>query len=117
MVFASNVLMYGFFLFMTRMHERYLFPVVALSILLAMMDRRYRRYALLTGALAFSNIALRFVWPMNDNWIGWRSLVGFAWLEQAWFVQLLAIITMLVFGWLIIEERQPRFLSMEEDVT
>lgn len=103
MVFTSNVLMIGFFLFMTRMHERYLFPVIALSILLALMDSRFRNYAFAVNALVLANIALRFLWPKNNDWTGWRYLAGFGWLEHAWFVQLLAIVTMVVFAWLSIE--------------
>lgn len=103
MVFASNLLMFGFFLFMTRMHERYLFPVVALSILLALMDSRFWRYASAVGALVFLNIALRFVWSLEKDWTGWRCLSELGWLEHAWFVQVLTFATMLLFGWLVIE--------------
>lgn len=40
MMLASNVLMVGFFLVTTRMHEHYLFSVVARDVLLAVLDSR-----------------------------------------------------------------------------
>lgn len=103
MVLASNVLVLGFFLFSTRMHERYLFPAVGLSILLMVMDWRYRWFAAIMGTVVVINIAGRFAWPLYDSWNGWRSLVTLQWLEHAWFVQLMVAITVVAFLGLSIE--------------
>lgn len=103
MVLASNVLLFGFFLFMTRMHERYLFPVVALSLLLILIDRHYVRYAIAVHMLVFANIARRFVWSESHHWTGWHQILAFQGLEHAWIVRTLALLTVMVFGWLIVE--------------
>lgn len=105
MVLVSNILMFSFFLFLTRMHERYLFPVVALSILLAMMDRRYTRYAVTTGSLVFLNIGLRFAWTVSEEEARYPDWARLEWLEQAIVVQLLAILSIALFVWLANEGR------------
>lgn len=100
MVLASNILMLGFFLVMTRMHERYAFPVVALSILLAAMDGRYRRYAIAINVLVFANIASRYFWTTNADHVWWQ-LVNNRWVESPLVVSILVAATFGVFCWLI----------------
>lgn len=99
MVLASNIIMLGSFLFMTRMHERYSFPLVALGILLAAIDNRYRCYAIVINILVFANIALRFMWSANE----YRSSAIAIWLHQSWLVWVLVLATIYVFGWLLYE--------------
>lgn len=106
MVLASNVLMFGFFLVTTRMHERYLFPVLGMSLLLAVLESSYWRYALAVNGLVFANIALRFVWPLNDSWTGWRYLVGYRWLEHPVTVWMLVLATSLLFVYLVYQLMQ-----------
>lgn len=103
MVLASNLLMFGFFVFMTRMHERYLFPVVALSLLLAMMDRRYTRYSIVTAWLVFLNIALRFAWTVSYEETRYPDWARLEWLQYGATVQILAMGTLVVFGCMVIE--------------
>ncbi|MCA9834719.1 MAG: hypothetical protein KC435_12280 [Thermomicrobiales bacterium] len=99
MVLASNILMLGSFLFLTRMHERYSFPLAVLSILLATIDGHYRRYAITMNALIFANIALRFAWSAAE----YRS-TGLAHVfHQVWLIWLLVLITVGAFGWLVWE--------------
>ncbi len=106
LVLASNVLMFGFFLVTTRMHERYLFPVLGMSLLLAVLDARYWRYAAAVNALVFANIALRYVWPSNDTWTGWRYVLGFGWLENNTTVWMLVLATVLLFVYLVCQLMQ-----------
>lgn len=106
MVLSSNILMLGFFLFMTRMHERYMFPLAALSLLLVLIDRRFWRYAVTTHILVFLNIYLRFVWPMPVS--EGSLLPRLAILEQDLLVQVLALISMVVFGFLVRQAAIPR---------
>lgn len=103
LVLASNVLMFGFFLVTTRMHERYLFPVLGMSLLLALLDSRYWRYAIAVNGLVFANVALRYVWPLNDSWTGWGYVIGFGWLEHPITVWLLVLATCGVFVYLILQ--------------
>lgn len=99
MVLASNILVFGVFLFSTRMHERYLFPVAALSLLLVVMDTRYWRYAVAVHTLVFANIYLRFVWPLPASEA--TILPRLTMLEHPATVRVLAVLSMLLFGWLV----------------
>ncbi|MBI4362924.1 MAG: hypothetical protein HY558_07095 [Euryarchaeota archaeon] len=54
MVLASALLFLGFFLTMTRMHERYPFPLLALLALLLPLRRIWPAYGLLTLAYTFN---------------------------------------------------------------
>ncbi|MCO5228207.1 MAG: hypothetical protein M9934_07975 [Thermomicrobiales bacterium] len=101
-VLTSNILMLGFFLVMTRMHERYAFPVVALSILLAAMDTRYRLYAVTINLLVFANIALRYAWIGNGQDMLARVLNS-SWVESTFTVYILVAITVWSYGWLLAE--------------
>ena len=100
LVLTSNVLMFGFFLVSTRMHERYLFPVLGMSLLLALLDARHWRYAIAVNTLVFANVALRFVWPLNDAWTGLKYMAGLGWLEHVIVVRLLVIATVILFVYL-----------------
>lgn len=101
MVLGANVLMFGFFLVTTRMHERYLFPIVGLSILLALLDSRFWRYAIAANVLVFANISLRYVWTQDEASSGLPAVMNTRWLEHDWFIRLLVLLTFVTFGYLL----------------
>ncbi len=107
MVVASNLLVFGFFLVMTRMHERYLYPVAALSLLLAVMDARYWRYASAVQTVVFVNIATRFYWTLQDGAAGPTNLWYLQSLEHTWLVEFAVIATVLIFVWLMWDPQRP----------
>ena len=71
-----------------------------------MLESSYWRYALAVNGLVFANIALRFVWPLNDSWTGWRYLVGYRWLEHPVTVWMLVLATSLLFVYLVYQLMQ-----------
>lgn len=101
LVISSNILMLGFFLFMTRMHERYMFPVVGLSILLAMLDLRFVRYAIAINALCFCNIYLRFAWTIGSDSLARSAFGKMEWAHRATIPMIMSVLTLLAFGWLM----------------
>jgi hypothetical protein len=77
--------------------------VIGIGLLLALLDARYWRYAAAVSALVFANIALRYVWPLNDSWTGWRQVAGVGWMEHPVTVRFLVLATVLVFVYLVVQ--------------
>jgi len=63
MIYLSSILYFAFFMFLTRIHERYLFPVIALNLLSLTYDKKAGGlYALLTATFIFNQAyALHFL--------------------------------------------------------
>jgi dolichyl-phosphate-mannose-protein mannosyltransferase len=72
-LFAAFVLLFGFFMLPTRIHERYLFPVISMLTLMFPFIKKTRSlYAVLTATL-FANISYVLYWLNTD---GSRNLSG-----------------------------------------
>jgi hypothetical protein len=55
------------FLFSTRMHERYMFPVVGLSLVLCVFCARYWSLALVATLAVFANVYLSLTWGWGNG--------------------------------------------------
>lgn len=67
-LFAAFMLFFGFFMLLTRMHERYMFPAISILVLMFPFVKKTRAfYAVLTGTL-FTNIVYVLYWlNLYDN--------------------------------------------------
>lgn len=64
--FAGAILLFGFFMFFTRIHERYLFPMFAPFVIVASLDRRLNYiYWILTSTFLFNLYSVLQV--LNNN--------------------------------------------------
>jgi hypothetical protein len=109
LVVALTVLAIGFFVAPTRVHERYLFPFVALAAILAATSVRWRIAYILLSLAGFANLYAVLLIPLFQNpgvqdWLGLadaiRSPLG---------VSLVAVVFLAALLWMLTELR-PRAL-------
>lgn len=80
-VFCAFMLLFGFFMLQTRMHERYLFPAIGMLALAVPFIKKARPiYVVLTGTLLFNQAYVLYL--QNSNLpiptISWVSILGIA---------------------------------------
>ena len=99
LVWSSTFVMMSAFLFSTRMHERYLFPVVVFSLLLCAFRMRYVLLAAGVSFAVFANVYLSLTWGWGD---GNTDLPPISALDRDFVPQTLAVITIGLFLWLVV---------------
>jgi Gpi18-like mannosyltransferase len=64
-IFSAFILLFGFFMLPTRIHERYLFPAIAVLALMLPFVKKTRTLYILVSATFFANISYVLYW-LND---------------------------------------------------
>jgi hypothetical protein len=109
------VLALEFFVLPTRVHERYLFPLVAVGAILAAVSLRWRIAYALSGAAIFANmyVVLTTWYPTNPNihdWLGiGKTLASFEWIAAASLAQIPVLV------WAFLQMRQEAVESLADD--
>ena len=81
MLIGLAVLALAFFVLPTRVHERYLFPLVAIGAILAAVSLRWRVAYILSAAATFANMYVVLVnyYPDNPRITDWLGVLSSAW--------------------------------------
>src|SRR6185369_16979884 len=109
------VLALAFFVLPTRVHERYLFPLVAVGAILAAVSLRWRIAYALSGAAIFANmyVVLTTWYTTNPNihdWLGiGKTLASFEWIAAASLAQVPVLI------WAFLQLRQEAVEGLADD--
>ena len=106
----------AFFVLPTRVHERYLFPFVALGAILAAVSFRWRIAYVLSGAAMFANmyVVLTTWYPNNPNIHDWLGIGPT--LASSWGIAIASLTQAAVFGWAFLQLRGEAIEGLEEDV-
>jgi Gpi18-like mannosyltransferase len=107
----------AFFVLPTRVHERYLFPLMAVGAILAAVSLRWRIAYLLSAAATFSNlyVVLTVYYPDNpgiSDWLGTGS--AFA---SPWGIAVAAATQAMVLVWALFQLRSEAVEGLEEAAT
>ncbi|MFC1787009.1 phospholipid carrier-dependent glycosyltransferase, partial [Halobacteriota archaeon] len=103
LIFSSFLLSFGFFMLMTRMHERYMFPVFAILALIMNREKIKTIYGILTATYLFNLVyVLSFI--NKDNFIPDNNLS----------LTILPLINLAILAYSIHVMRSPRFLKKIE---
>jgi C-terminal four TMM region of protein-O-mannosyltransferase/Dolichyl-phosphate-mannose-protein mannosyltransferase len=110
------VLSLAFFVLPTRVHERYLFPLVAVGAILAAVSLRWRIAYLLSAAATFANmyVVLAVYYPDNPgihDWLGTGEAFS-----SAWGIAIAALTQAAVLGWTFLQLRGDAVEGLEEQV-
>ena len=116
MLVALAIMALAFFVLPTRVHERYLFPLVAIGAILAAVSLRWRIAYILSMAATFANMYVVLTTyyrdnPMISDWLG----IGGT-LASPWGVAAAAIIQALVLGWAFFQLREEAVEGIADDV-
>jgi hypothetical protein len=100
------VLALEFFVLPTRVHERYLYPLVAVGAILAAVSLRWRVAYLLSGAAMFANmyVVLTTWYPNNPNIHDWLG-IGQT-LAMPWPIAIAGLTQLAVLGWAFLQLRE-----------
>src|SRR6185369_2671416 len=110
------VLALAFFVLPTRVHERYLFPLVAVGAILAAVSPRWRIAYVISGAAMFANmyVVLTTWYTTNPNihdWLGiGKGLASF------WGIAIASLAQAGVLVWALLQLRGEAIESLGEDV-
>jgi Gpi18-like mannosyltransferase len=110
------VLALAFFVLPTRVHERYLFPFVAIAAIPAAVSLRWRVAYVLSGAATFANMYVILTTYYRDNpritdWLGIGQM-----LASYPGVALAAVIQAAVLAWALFQLREEAVEGLAEDV-
>jgi predicted membrane-bound dolichyl-phosphate-mannose-protein mannosyltransferase len=110
------VLALAFFVLPTRVHERYLYPLVAVGAILAAVSSRWRIAYLLSGAAMFANmyVVLTTWYSTNPNIHDWLGLGPT--LASFWGIAIASLTQAAVLGWAFVQLRQEAIEGLAEDV-
>src|SRR6185369_12145557 len=116
MLVGLSVLALAFFVLPTRVHERYLFPLVALGAILAAVSLRWRIAYILSAAATFANMYVVLTTYYHDNpqisdWLG----VGGT-LSSFWGVAIAALIQAAILGWALFQLRDEATEGIAEAI-
>jgi hypothetical protein len=116
LLLAASVLAIAFFVLPTRVHERYLFPLMALGGVLAAVSLRWRIAYVLSAAAMFANmyVVLTNYYPDNpkiSDWLGTGDLFA-----SPWGVAIAAITQAAVLGWAFLQLREEAVDGLVESV-
>ncbi len=126
MLVGVTVLALAFFVLPTRVHERYLFPFVALGAILAAVSLRWRIAYVLASAAMLANMyaVLTYLYPgcgnpgagerCNPNIADWLG-IGET-LTSYWGVAIAALTQAAVLGWAFFQLRRRAIEGLEDDV-
>jgi hypothetical protein len=110
------VLALAFFVLPTRVHERYLFPLVALGAILAAVSVRWRVAYILTGLATFANMyaVLAYLYPDNPGITDWLGIGPI--LTSFWGVAVAGAAQAAVFVWAFFQLREGAVEGIAESV-
>ncbi|HUQ79242.1 MAG TPA: phospholipid carrier-dependent glycosyltransferase [Patescibacteria group bacterium] len=111
-----TILSIAFFILPTRVHERYLFPYVALGAILAAISVRWRVGYLVLSLTMFLNmyVVLTTLYPNNpgvDDWLGIGSTIR----DQSG-VTLVALTALAASGWAFVQLRPAATIGLEREL-
>ncbi|MEO5705125.1 MAG: phospholipid carrier-dependent glycosyltransferase [Candidatus Limnocylindrales bacterium] len=111
-----TVLAIAFFVLPTRVHERYLFPLVAVGAILAAVSWRWRFAYVVSAAATFANMYVVLTTYYRDNpnisdWLGIGDTFA-----SPWGVAIISISQLLVFGWAFFQLREEAVEGIAESV-
>jgi predicted membrane-bound dolichyl-phosphate-mannose-protein mannosyltransferase len=110
------ILALEFFVLPTRVHERYLYPLVAVGSILAAVSLRWRIAYVLSGAAMFANmyVVLTTWYPSNpkiSDWLGiGQTLASF------WGIAIASLAQAAVLAWAFFQLREEAIEGLAEDV-
>jgi hypothetical protein len=110
------VLALAFFVLPTRVHERYLFPLVGVGAILAAVSTRWRIAYVIASAATFANMyaVLTTLYPGNPNISDW---LGIGATLTSWNgVAAAALAHAAVFGWALLQLRPSRLRVLEAEI-
>jgi hypothetical protein len=110
------VLALAFFVFPTRVHERYLFPLVAIAAIPAAVSRRWRIAYVVAGAAMLANmyVVLTYWYPNNPkihDWFGIGPL-----LASPWGITVASLAQAAVLGWAFLQLRSRAVARLADDL-
>jgi predicted membrane-bound dolichyl-phosphate-mannose-protein mannosyltransferase len=116
MLVGLAVLALAFFVLPTRVHERYLYPLVAVGGILAAVSLRWRIAYLLSGAAMFANmyVVLTTWYPSNPNIHDWLGIGPT--LASFWGIAIASLTQAAVLGWAFFQLRQEAVEGLVVDV-
>lgn len=116
MLVGAAVLALAFFVLPTRVHERYLFPLVALGAVLAAVSLRWRIAYVLSAAAMFSNmyVVLTTYYPNNPQISDWLDMGDT--FSSPWGVAIASVVQAAVLGWAFFQLREEAVEGIAESV-
>ncbi|HET7028027.1 MAG TPA: phospholipid carrier-dependent glycosyltransferase [Candidatus Limnocylindrales bacterium] len=110
------VLSFAFFILPTRVHERYLFPFVALGAVLAAVSIRWRAAYVVSSLATFLNlyVVLTTLYPDNPQIADWLQIGGA--IRSPAGVAVVALLNTAVFAWAILQLRPAGRATFARDV-
>ena len=116
MLVGLAVLALAFFDLPTRVHERYLFPLVAIGAILAAVSIRWRIAYVLSAAATFANmyVVLTTYYPDNPQISDWLG-IGQT-LASPWGVAIASLIQAAILGWAFFQLRDEATEGLAENV-
>lgn len=106
----------AFFVVPTRVHERYLFPLMAIGAILAALSLRWRVAYLVVGAVNFLNlyVVLTTLYPGNPSISDWLGIGP--WIRSEAGVTIIALTHLAVFVWALSQLRPAARQSLAREV-
>ena len=116
MLVGLTVLALAFFVLPTRVHERYLFPLVALGAILAAVSLRWRIAYLLSAAATFANmyVVLTTYYPDNPQISDWFGIGGT--LSSFWGIAIASLTQAAIFAWTFFQLREEATEGIAENI-
>jgi hypothetical protein len=110
------VLALAFFVLPTRVHERYLYPLVAVGAILAAVSFRWRVAYVVSGAAMFANmyVILTTWYPQNPKIHDWLGIGPT--LASFWPIAIASLAQAAVLGWAFLQLREEAAEELAEDV-
>ena len=110
------VLALEFFVLPTRVHERYLYPLVAVGAILAAVSLRWRIAYILSGAAMLANmyVVLTTWYPSNPNIHDWLGIGPT--LATRWAIAIAGLTQLAVLGWAFLQLREEAIEGIAADV-
>ena len=109
------VLSLAFFVLPTRVHERYLFPLVALGAILAAVSLRWRIAYVLSGAAMLANMyVVLTTWYENPNIHDWLGIGPT--LASFWGIAIASLTQAFVLGWAFLQLGEEAIAGLVDDV-
>jgi C-terminal four TMM region of protein-O-mannosyltransferase/Dolichyl-phosphate-mannose-protein mannosyltransferase len=116
MLVGLAVLALAFFDLPTRVHERYLFPLVAIGAILAAVSIRWRIAYVLSAGATFANmyVVLTTYYPDNPQISDWLG-IGQG-LASPWGVAIASLVQAAILGWAFFQLREEATEGLADDV-
>ncbi|HXG25896.1 MAG TPA: phospholipid carrier-dependent glycosyltransferase [Candidatus Binatia bacterium] len=116
MTVGLAILALAFFMLPTRVHERYLFPLMAIAAIPAAVSLRWRVAYLLSAGSMFANMYVILVHFYPDNpqirdWLGIGPM-----LAEPWWIAIAVALQTAVFFWVFLQLREEAVEGLAESV-